>query len=234
MTAPNTEATADDVKTATAEARNRAFTPENIPEELRSRAQWVAWRYAISHGRLTKVPVSALTGRNASTTDAGTWAPFSVARDAVARNPSLAGVGFVFSPDDPFCGIDLDHGRNPETGEIAPWAQEAIDLLGSYCEISPSQTGVKIWARARLPGKGRKKYGADGNAIEMYDRGRFFTVTSQALPGFSLDAESRQEQFDRLYQAVFGAEENDLPLTPDPPSAPRSAPTHSTGQFDSE
>lgn len=234
MIAPVTEEPTNTVENATAEARNRAFTPENIPEELRSRAQWVTWRYAISHGRLTKVPVSALTGRNASTTDACTWASFSVARDAVARNPLLAGVGFVFAPDDPFCGVDLDHSRNPETGEIAPWAQEAIDLLGSYSEVSPSQTGVKIWARACLPGKGRKKYGADGAAIEMYDRGRFFTVTSHALPGRSLDADSRQEQFDRLYQAVFSTEGNDPPCAPEPPSAPPHDPPRSAGHFDSE
>ena len=234
MDAAPAGAPAPSVETATAEARNRPFAPENVPQELRGRAQWVAWRYEISRGRLTKIPVCAGTGRNASTTDSGTWASFAAAREAVARDPTLAGVGFVFSPDDPLCGVDLDHSRNPETGEIAAWAREAIDLLGSYSEISPSQAGIKVWTRARLPGKGRKKYNDNGGAIEMYDRGRFFTVTSQALPGASLPAESRQDEFDYLYRAVFGAHEESPPPEPQPPGDPPGNPPRSAGQFDSE
>ncbi len=83
-----------------------------------------------------------------------------------------------------------------------PWVSGPVS-------VPNTEAAVDAVATAR----GRKKYRADGAAIEMYDRGRFFTVTCQALPGLSLDADSRQEQFDRFCQAVCGAEGNDQPHT---------------------
>ena len=61
--------------------------------------------------------------------------------------------------DDPYVGIDLDDCRNPETGEIAAWAQEIIDRFDSYTEVSPTGTGVRILIRTAtglLPGDERR------------------------------------------------------------------------------
>src|SRR5207244_12523629 len=55
----------------------------------------------------------------------------------------FAGVGFVFSSDDPYTGVDLDKCRNPETGQIEEWAQGIIEQLDSYTESSQSGTGVR-------------------------------------------------------------------------------------------
>jgi primase-polymerase (primpol)-like protein len=91
----------------------------------------------------------------------------------------FAGIGFVLTPDDPFAGIDLDHCRDPETGEIEPWASEIVDRFQSYTEISPSGAGIRIFIRGTLPaGKGRHR-----GRVEVYDRGRFLTVTGQRLEG---------------------------------------------------
>jgi primase-polymerase (primpol)-like protein len=59
------------------------------------------------------------------------------------------GVGFVFSSDDPYVGIDLDGCRNPQTGYIEPWALEIVRRLNSYTEISRSGTGLHIIAKGR-------------------------------------------------------------------------------------
>ncbi|MBI4595132.1 MAG: hypothetical protein HY730_02010 [Candidatus Tectomicrobia bacterium] len=104
----------------------------------------------------------------------------------------------MFTGTDPSCGIDFDHCRNPETGEVEPWAMEIILRFGSYCEISPSQTGVKFWVRGTLPGPGHKK----GN-IEIYDQGRYFTVTGHTLEGFET-IRDRDEILKEFYYETFG------------------------------
>ena len=94
------------------------------------------------------------------------------------------GIGFVFSADDPYVGVDLDHVRDRRTGEIAEWAQTIIADLASYAEISPSGTGVKMICKGHLPidGSGtRKPY--ESGAVEAYQYGRYFCLTGALLPG---------------------------------------------------
>jgi putative DNA primase/helicase len=69
----------------------------------------------------------------------------------------MHGIGYVFSAEDPYTGIDLDKCRDPETGTIEEWAQEIIISLRSYTEISPSGRGVHIIVRGKLPPEGRRK-----------------------------------------------------------------------------
>ena len=59
--------------------------------------------------------------------------------------------------NDDFVGIDLDDCRNPETNSIEQWAQEIIEDLPTYWEISPSGTGARAWCRGKLPQGGGKK-----------------------------------------------------------------------------
>jgi primase-polymerase (primpol)-like protein len=53
--------------------------PENIPDELKRRQQWVNWRLEERDGKLTKVPYNPRTADKASTTDSATWSTFEVA-----------------------------------------------------------------------------------------------------------------------------------------------------------
>jgi putative DNA primase/helicase len=160
---------------------------ENIPEQLTERAQWVCWRREIRAGKPTKVPYTPGTERRASTTDLMTWRTFSEALEAYeAGEPPYDGIGFVFCSADPFVGIDLDDCRNPQTGEVEPWAQKIIDRVQEgYIEASPSGTGVHIIVEGTVRGGGmRKKIRLNGEVvgeIEMYSRKRFFTITGEAL-----------------------------------------------------
>lgn len=152
-----------------------------IPAELRERRQWVVWRYEERDGKPTKVPYNARTGGKALSTKPATWSPFDVALQVRER---YDGIGFVFSKDDPYVGIDLDHARDAETGEItAPWAEEVLRRLDSYTEVSPSGTGLHVIVRGELPGKGIKEDRDDGTRIEIYDRSRYFTCTGQHIAG---------------------------------------------------
>ena len=151
---------------------------ENIPEQLTERPQWVCWRLEQRDDKLTKVPYTPGTERRASTTDLMTWRTFSEALEAYeAGEPPYDGIGFVFCSADPFVGIDLDDCRNPQTGEVEPWAQNIIDTFGAdgYVEASPSGTGVHIIVR------GIQKEGARRGRVEMYGQDRYFSVTGEKI-----------------------------------------------------
>lgn len=172
-----------------------AVNLEGIPEELRARPQWVVWRLRPKDGEpgeFDKIPYSAAhPTRRASSTDSTTWTVYALAGLAIscrAEQYGIAGIGFVLSADDPYVGIDLDGCRDLETGELDAWATEIVERLGTYAEISPSGTGLKLWIRqsAAWDGKGRKKkkLGRGHCEIERYSEGRYFTVTGHALEGY--------------------------------------------------
>lgn len=173
-----------------------------FPAELKSLPNWVVWRSEKRFSRsknekATKVPYEPKTGTRAKSNDSGTWSSFDVACD-VARQDSYNGIGFVFTELGGILGVDLDHCRQFDTGIIEDWAQEIIDILDSYTEISPSGTGVHIYVKAQLASRGRRK----GN-IEFYNQGRYFTVTGQHLADTPLEVHERQEQIDQLYERFF-------------------------------
>jgi len=150
-----------------------------------------------------KIPHDAGTGRPASTTDPRTWSDFQTAIRKEATG-GFGGVGFVFSIDDPFTGIDLDHCRDPEAGVITPQAQEIITALNSYIEISPSGTGVHVIVKACLPAGGRRRVGNH----EFYSDGRYFTTTGDHLDGTPTTIEDRQEQLNAVTTRIFPEKKN--------------------------
>ena len=126
------------------------------PPELTELHQWVRHH--------NKVPVQP-TGVNASSTDARTWSTF----DQVSHSRVGDGVGFVFNGQG-VAGIDLDHCLT--NGRLAGWAAPIVKAAkGTYVEISPSGTGLHIFGFG-VVGTGRRL-----DSVEVYDRGRYFTVT---------------------------------------------------------
>jgi putative DNA primase/helicase len=149
---------------------------ENIPEELKRLDQWVCWHYEERGEKLTKVPYTPHTSFRASAADLTTWSPFFEAHTAYTRG-RCDGIGFVFSDDDPYAGIDLDKCRDPYTGRVAQWAREILDRVGdAYVEISPSGAGVHVIIRGDVRGGGIRR-----GPVEMYSRGRYFTITGRVL-----------------------------------------------------
>ena len=169
-------------------------------QTMRELRQWLCWRLEERDGKPTKIPYSPVTGQRASSTAPETWAGHEEAVKA-AKEHGYGGVGFVFTPEDNLCGVDLDKCLDPETGEIEPWAQKIIEDLDSYTEVSPSGTGVHILINGELP-PGRNRKGR----FEAYDRGRYFTVTGKHLSGTPKSIESRQEELQSVVRRVFGSE----------------------------
>lgn len=148
--------------------------PDGIPKPLRAISQWTNWSPELLDGRWTKVLKSSATRSNASSTDNRTWSAFETALEA---NPDR--LGFVFKAGGGLFGIDLDDCRDPETGGVEPWAEAIVERFPRiYWEVSPSGSGLHGIGLGQLP-EGRRRVGK----IEMYDRGRYFTVTGHPLPG---------------------------------------------------
>lgn len=183
-----------------------------IPGELKERPQWVAWKSVTRAGKPTKVPINPDMGSFAQADAPSTWGTFAAAR-ARQRKDRLAGVGYMFGHTDPYCGIDFDKCRDPESGALDPEVRAMIGLLDSYSEASPSGTGVKVIVRAALPGPRNRT-----TRIEMYDRLRFFTMTGHLLPDGVATIEDRQPQLAQLYRRVFGDMEaaNHRPVSDEP------------------
>jgi putative DNA primase/helicase len=140
---------------------------ENIPEELKGWDQWVGWSWKWVADRWTKIPYDLKTGLPASSTDPATWSTYEATKGHEK-------IGFVFTENDPYCGIDLDDCIDPETGNMSKEARLIVARFAAYAEVSPSGTGVKIFVKARVPGLRRKN---PQKRMEIYDRGRFFAIT---------------------------------------------------------
>lgn len=164
---------------------------DRIPSQLQDARQWLLWRLEERDGKPTKLPVQP-DGRPAKSNDPSTWTDFATVRAAFAAG-GFSGPGFVFSADDPFYGIDLDGCRDPKTGHVEVWAKEIVTEFGTYAEVSPSETGIKLFCRGTPPVAGKKKLlphlpspCADKSpAIEIYSQGRYFAVTGWRLLGVS-------------------------------------------------
>jgi putative DNA primase/helicase len=161
---------------------------DNIPPELRAWLQWVLWHLEDRNptdDKPTKVPYQ-INGAKAKANDPSTWTDFNCIWDRYQRG-GYDGIGFMFSEDDDFCGIDLDGCRDPKTGVVAEWACEIINRFRTYTEVSPSGTGVKLFACGKSPllsGKNKKltdtkPINGKTPGIEVYDHKRYFAVTGR-------------------------------------------------------
>lgn len=171
-------------------------------EELRRRPHWLVWREERRDDKTTKVPYRSLEPRvKASSTDPESWSSHTYAANAVERGQA-AGVGYVFSPDDEYVGVDLDD--CVVDGKVDPHAMDIVRQLDSYTELSPSGTGLHIIVRAAIRGKRNrtKKTPWDGE-FESYDQGRFFTVTERHLEGTPQTIEARQDELDAVRARMF-------------------------------
>jgi putative DNA primase/helicase len=172
---------------------------------------WVPWQGEPPEkpgAQPKKVPWRA-KGRagHAAVTNPADWAARAM---ATARSNNLprpcgsGGIGVVLAEignKEALVGIDLDTCRMDDDS-IAPWAQQVIDRIASYTEVSPSETGFKVFFRMtiadraaivteirQLDGSSEDAEGrkwADGGgehppAIELFLGKRFFAVTERWL-----------------------------------------------------
>ncbi len=189
---------------------------QNIPVQMREYPNWVCFRFEPDPGRPKpkKVPINPRTGERAASNDPGTWSDFSTALSASGK---YDGLGFMFG-NSPFFGVDLDNIEK----ELRDYVEgdmnivgEFVDTLQSYTELSPSGAGIHIICRGSLPPKGRRS----GN-VEMYETGRFFTVTGKRFGDYT-EIRENTEQIKPLHEKYIGGNSSE-PAARLKPSAPLS------------
>ncbi|MFC5368584.1 hypothetical protein [Salinirubrum litoreum] len=173
--------------------------PNALPVSLRQYDQWVCWTTQERGGKVTKVPLdpTSVSGAYASTADSATWGSFDSALQRATAS-DVDGIGFVFTSDDPFVGVDLDDCRD-ETG-LSDDAVEMVTRLHSYTEISPSGSGLHVLVRGSLPEGPRRKGG-----VEAYDEARYFTMTGERLAGTPREIAARAGPLRRVHDRFLAA-----------------------------
>lgn len=163
-------------------AKKSAYIPHDfsqVPVELRELSQWICWRFAERDGKETKLPVSPETGLRVDVTDAAKWVSFERAVDRAGVRNDIDGIGFAFRDGGGLVGIDLDDCLTD--GQLSEFARGVVQRFhGTYAEVSPSGRGLKLWVRGEVPvapdETGRK---IPKRGLEVYCRGRYFTVTGR-------------------------------------------------------
>lgn len=160
--------------------------------------------------RPRKVPYDPKTGRKASSTNPQTWATLAEAEAARQKylftgvGFVFTEAGGIVGVDIDHClsrTVRTDSARCsgaaepfqgcPHPSSLASQDLEADVALNevasailakypSYTEISPSGTGLHIFYRGAMPGKGNKN---SQSAVEMYAAARYFTMTGNRLEG---------------------------------------------------
>lgn len=177
---------------------------DRVPDELASVNQWVVWKAVPMKKRdgtvkITKVPYDPKNGKKASTQRRSNWGSFDQACESLLME-GYDGIGFVFTADDPFVGIDLDNCFS-EDGTLRGDAEAAINTVRSFTERSPSGNGLHIICKGRLPGSGHCD---NKSGREMYQEGRFFTITADTVGDYTSVSEN-PKAVQLLYDEWFGA-----------------------------
>ena len=199
--------------------------PANIPEEMKAANRWLGFKLVPKTKRdgtteFTKEPrQGAHPNRKASSTNPATWCDFETAIAAVQAG-YCDGLGFALG--DGWAGVDIDNALG-ERG-LNPEANATVRQFASYAELSVSGTGVHILVHGEVP-EGKRA----GN-IEVYGRGRYFTVSGHTigswLPG---TVELQQEELDALVARIEAERACTRPVGeaaahssawPDPPPPP--------------
>ena len=123
--------------------------------DLSEQKIWVAWKEQLNkQGKLTKIPKIPAIGDNAKVpSDPSTYGTLDDAITCSEATRGKGGIGIVLGPIDNerhLVGIDLNSCRDLNTETIADWAAEVINRSDTYAEISPSQTGIKLFFQSAM------------------------------------------------------------------------------------
>lgn len=143
-------------------------------------------------GKTQKYPLNAYTGERHDAHEPGIWLDMQRACDiadswnrAGATRQRWYGVGFTFTPADPFYFIDVD-GCVDATGQWTPIVDELFAALPGACiEISQSGRGLHFIGvgRTRIASDDRRKKDHTSHLFDLYTQGRFVALTGNVIAG---------------------------------------------------
>lgn len=177
---------------------------KNLPVQLTDVKQWVCYKAIPRNGKITKVPVNPHNVKPIDCNIERNWLTFNDAVSAVAINEAITGIGFVFTENDSFVGIDID-GCVDENGNLSNVAEDIVNLFKgkAYIEFSPSGKGLHIITIGKKNGTSSKNATL---GLEIYDKKRYFTVTGDALFNKAILEECSAE-IEIIYHKYFAKKE---------------------------
>jgi hypothetical protein len=148
--------------------------------------QFILWRpEKTPEGKINKIPCDT-SGWPINPHNPAAWNSAAIAGQAAASAAAHLnmGIGFVFTENDPFFFLDIDHAWNG-SGEWSELARAMFDRFkGCAIERSQSGAGAHIFGIGRPPEGAKKKNTAAG--VELYYQGRFVALTGHGLEGSAL------------------------------------------------
>ena len=166
---------------------------DNLPKDLKENGKYCLWKYEERNGqdKPTKVPYQ-INGRRAQPNNIKTFSDLASVLKLINQYDGM-GIG-VFED---FSAIDVDHCIS-EDGSLSSMAKAIVELFhGSYMEISPSGTGLRILFKAPGFKYNTGKYYINNKALglEVYVSGatnKFVTITGNVFQdGDILDAKDK-------------------------------------------
>jgi hypothetical protein len=207
---------------------------ENLPALLKHLKRWCVWRLESRDGKNTKIPYSGPVTKGKSN-DPSTWLTYQTAEE-LFKSGSFSGygiyTGILKDAGDSLLGLDWDHTDDSDLWDGMTEEQvigEAVGI-GSYCERSPSGTGLRVFALLdEIPGPARK-----GGPREVYQGGRFLTLTGHRMEGSPEDIRPvDMEGFTPFYDRLQAAQSNKKPRAPSQLKVKGTIQAH-TSQYEAE
>jgi len=168
------------------------FNYDNIPETLKNLNQFLNFKIeAKENGKYGKPPVDK-NGYNISYKKPENWMTFEGAIANYNKCKKIDGINFVLTKEDDLVGIDLDGCIN--NGSIEDWANDWVQTLDSYTEISPSGKGLRIFIKGKIPGNKNEEN------IEIYGHDKVLTLTGNRLENTPIEINVNQEGLDKMME----------------------------------
>ena len=150
---------------------------ENIPDNLKKEKRWCLYKIISREGKNTKLPIMP-NSKPAKSNDKTTWNSYEDCIAALNRN---IGDGLGFMLGDGYIGIDIDKVSDDIMAYSMDYHARSMTAdflrgISTYAELSPSKTGLHFIGKGKVPGE-RKRH----KNLEIYDEGRFFTVTGNVI-----------------------------------------------------
>lgn len=164
---------------------------ERVPERIKTDGKLCLWRYELRDGKKTKVPYS-ISGKKADPGNADDFAPFGRITEAFAKG-GHDGIGLMV--EGPFSAIDVDDCTSD--GKLTDMAQDIVEMMDSYTEISPSGKGIRIIFDSEGADYDSTRYYINNRNIhtEVYPAGctiKYVTLTGNAVRDCGINPRGEQ------------------------------------------
>jgi primase-polymerase (primpol)-like protein len=167
---------------------------KNFPHEIQDIPHWHLYK------SYDKSPCVEINGNlvDGSSTDPTKWTDFIAACNQYEKwKDVVGGLGFSFDGSENITFIDLDDCLEIDGKKVNNLRYNDTIKINSYTEASPSKTGLHIFVKTSEP------LMIAGNGIEIYQKGRYCTVTGYKYQETPVEINGNWEAVKILYDEAI-------------------------------